>query len=195
MRFGISRLGPADRLATRDFVQMSEGLGFDAVWASDHPQLGSDAWIQLTMLAGATRTIRLGTLVTCVLYRNPVLLARMVADVDRISGGRIILVVGSGDRPQEFRQMGLPYPPLRERQAALEECLRIIQPLLRGQTVTFQGKHFQADGAVLRSVALQQQVPILIAGGEQTTLRLVAEYGDASNMAAAMLGRGCLYAR
>ena len=108
----------------------------------------------------------------------------------------IILRVGSGDRPQEFRQMGLPYLPLRERQAALEEGLRIIQLLLRGQTVTFQGKHFQADGAVLQPAALQQQVPILIAGGEQTTLRLSwRSTAMPPTWAAATWARGCLYAR
>src|SRR5256886_8404542 len=129
-----------------DLAQMAEGLGFDSFWRTDHPMVGHDCWTTLAALAAVTRTIRLGTQVSCVAYRSPVLLARMAADIDAISHGRLVLGLGSGDMPREFQQMGLTYPTIQERQVALEEAVGIIRPLLRGETVTFAGTHHQADG-------------------------------------------------
>ena len=169
-----------------DLAQRAEGLGFDSFWRTDHPMVGHDCWTTLAALAAVTRTIRLGTQVRCVAYRSPVLLARMAADIDAISHGRLVLGLGSGDMPREFQQLGLAYSTIQERQAALEEAIRIIRPLLRGETVTFAGTHHRADGAVLRPPPVQQPyIPLLIAGGgERTTLRYVTQYADMSNMAA-----------
>ncbi|MHB8645789.1 MAG: LLM class flavin-dependent oxidoreductase [Thermomicrobiales bacterium] len=197
LRFGINMTAAPDWRAVRDFVQTAEALGFDAIMMPDHPAvLPSGTWTMLAMLADATHTIRLGTLVSCLPYWNPVVLARLAADVDRLSGGRLVLGLGSGDMPHEFRQMGLAYPPVRERQAALEEGLRIIGPLLRGETVTYHGEHLQVEGAQLRPPAVQQpHVPIIVAGGgERTTLRFVAHYADASNLGAASWAGGAFTA-
>jgi alkanesulfonate monooxygenase SsuD/methylene tetrahydromethanopterin reductase-like flavin-dependent oxidoreductase (luciferase family) len=188
VRFGIETAVLPDWGATRDFVQTVEGLGFDSLWIPDHPvAAGSATWTSLAAIAGATRTIRLGPLVSCAYYLNPVLLARSAADVDRISGGRLVLGLGSGDMPWEFNFMGLEYPPVAERQAVLEEQLQVIPPLLRGETVTYSGKHVQVNGTALAPPASQQpHVPILVAGGgERTTLRFVAQYADACNLGAA----------
>jgi alkanesulfonate monooxygenase SsuD/methylene tetrahydromethanopterin reductase-like flavin-dependent oxidoreductase (luciferase family) len=191
IRFGILA-GPPRWPEMHDLAQMAEGLGFDSFWRFDHPLLGHDCWTTLAALAAVTRTIRLGTIVSCVAYRPPVLLARMAADIDVISNGRLVLGLGSGDMPREFQQLGLAYSTIQERQAALEEAIRIIRPLLRGETVTFAGKYHRADGAVLRPPPVQQPyIPLLIAGGgERTTLRFVAQYADMSNMAAASWGGG-----
>lgn len=193
VRFGINTAAAPDWGATRDFVQTAEGLGFDALMMPDHPAvLPSGTWTTLAALAAATRTIRLGTLVSCVHYWNPVVLARHAADVDRLSGGRLVLGLGSGDQPVEFRQMGMAYPPVRERQAALEEGLQILGPLLRGKAVTFQGEHFRVEGARFQTPPVQKpHVPIVVAGGgERTTLRFVARYADASNLGAASWAGG-----
>ena len=184
VRFGI--LGSRQSWPVmHDLAQMAEGLGFDSFWRTDHPMVGHDCWTTLAALAAVTRTIRLGTQVSCVAYRSPVLLARMAADIDAISHGRLVLGLGSGDMPREFQQMGLAYPTIQERQVALEEAIGIIRPLLRGETVTFAGTHHQADGAVLRPPPVQQPyIPLLIGGGgERTTLRYVAQYADMSSMA------------
>jgi alkanesulfonate monooxygenase SsuD/methylene tetrahydromethanopterin reductase-like flavin-dependent oxidoreductase (luciferase family) len=151
-----------------------------------------DPWTMLTAVAASTVRLRVGTMVSCVYYRNPVLLARILADVDRISGGRVVLGLGAGDMDTEFRSMGLTYPPVRERLAALEEALQILPRLLRGETVTHTGRQFQLDAATLPLPPIQQPyVPVLVAGGgERTTLRLVAQYADASNMTAADWGGG-----
>jgi len=99
-----------------DLAQMAEGLGFDSFWRIDHPMLGHGGWTTLVALAAVTRTIRLGTHVSC------------VADIDAISNGRLVLGLGSGDMPREFQQMGLAYPTIKPRQVALEEAIRIIRP-------------------------------------------------------------------
>jgi alkanesulfonate monooxygenase SsuD/methylene tetrahydromethanopterin reductase-like flavin-dependent oxidoreductase (luciferase family) len=187
-RFGILSNVVADWSRTRDFAQAVEGLGFDSLWLSDHPLVaGHGVWPPLAALAETTRRIRLGTLVSCIYYRHPVVLAREAADVDRISGGRLVLGLGSGDMPAEFGSLAISYPAVQARQAALEEALQIIRPLLGGQPVTFQGDAFRVNGAVLQPPADQQpHVPILVAGGgERTTLRFVAQYADACNLGAA----------
>src|SRR5438046_3137011 len=87
VRFGVSG-GPRDDWpALHDFVQMVEGLGFDSYWRPDQPLANADCWTTLAALAGRARRLWLGTSVVCVSYRHPALVARMAADVDRISGG------------------------------------------------------------------------------------------------------------
>lgn len=168
------------------FAQAAEALGFDSFWTADHPLAWSDCWATLMPLALATRTIRLGPLVSCVYYRSPVATARLAADLDQLSGGRLVLGVGTGDNPAEFARLGLPFPPPRERQAALGEALAIITGLWRGEPVTLEGRHFRVRGAALAAGPVQHpRVPILIAGGgERYTLRLVARRGDMSNFGA-----------
>ncbi len=193
VQFGIGGGPMEDWPALREFVHMAEELGFDSYSLPDHPGfLGANCWTTLAALAVVTRRIRLMPLVSSVYYYNPVVLARMVSDVDRISEGRAVLGLGSGDMPHEFAQMGLRYPSTRERQAALDEALQVIRPLLRGETVTFHGQHFQAAGATLGRAPVQQPyIPILIAGGgERSTLRYVAQYADASNLGAVVWAGG-----
>ena len=105
------------------FAQRAEKLGFDAYWANDHPNRSMDTFTLLTGLAMATERIRLMSLVSCIYYRSPLLIARQAADVDRVSGGRMVLGIGIGDDVPEFNQMGLPFPAVAERQEALEEAL------------------------------------------------------------------------
>jgi alkanesulfonate monooxygenase SsuD/methylene tetrahydromethanopterin reductase-like flavin-dependent oxidoreductase (luciferase family) len=192
IRFGIVGGPSGDWPALRDFVQLAEELGFDGYWHPDHPLLRQDCWTTLAAVAAVTGHLRLGSLVSCVAYRNPVLLARMVADVDRIAPGRMVLGLGAGDIAAEFRAMGLDHPPLRARQAALAEALEVIPRLLRGEMVTYQGAHCRVEGARLQPEPLQQPyVPLLIGGwGEQTTLRLVAQYADAVSFVATASGGG-----
>jgi alkanesulfonate monooxygenase SsuD/methylene tetrahydromethanopterin reductase-like flavin-dependent oxidoreductase (luciferase family) len=169
----------------RAFVQRAEALGFDGCWANDHPNRLMDCWTALSALALATERIRLISLVSCVYYRSPYLLARQAADVDRISDGRLVLGIGSGWDAPEFAQMCLPMPSTGIRQETMEETLQIVQCLWRGRPFTFNGKHRQVKDAALRILPVQQPyVPILIAGGgERVTLRQVARYADMSNFA------------
>ncbi|HEU0028110.1 MAG TPA: LLM class flavin-dependent oxidoreductase [Ktedonobacterales bacterium] len=194
IRFGVVGGPRGDWPALRDFAQMAEELGFDSFWRPDHPMLVPDCWTSLAALATSTRRLRLGSLVSCVFYRNPVLLARMVADVDRISQGRVVLGLGAGDVAAEFEAMGLAYPPISERHAALAEALQIVPRLLRGETVEYRGDHCRVRVATLQPPAAQQpHVPVLIGGGgERTTLRLAAQYADASSLGAGAWGGGAV---
>ncbi len=187
IRFGIETVAFAPWPVLRAFGHAVDELGFDSLWLSDHPMVaGSATWTHLAALAETTRRVRLGPLVACVAYSNPVIIARAAADIDLISGGRAVLGLGSGNVPWEFAQLGIPWQPVRERQAALEEALRIIGPLLRGETVTVASDHIQANGASLNPHPMQQpHVPILVGGGgERTTLRFAARFADASNLGA-----------
>jgi len=187
VRFGIYG-GPArDWSAAVEWIQMVEELGFDSYWVGDHPvQFPFDCWAHLAALAAVTKRVRLGPLVGCALYRHPVLLARQVADVDRVSGGRVVLGLGVGDARQEFVALGLRYEGARKRQEALEEVVQVVPALWNEQPITFVGKHLEVTEARVEPGPLQQpHVPILIAGGgERVTLRQVAQYADASNFGA-----------
>lgn len=157
VRFGISTAPQHDWDATKAFAQAVEAMGFDALVLPEHPMfVGNATWTALCGLAEVTHTVRLGTLVSCVSYSNPAVLARMATDLDRMSGGRAILGLGSGDMPHEFRQLGVPWRPAAERQAALEEGLQIIRPLLQGRRVTFRGQYFHVEDAVLEPPPMQQ---------------------------------------
>jgi alkanesulfonate monooxygenase SsuD/methylene tetrahydromethanopterin reductase-like flavin-dependent oxidoreductase (luciferase family) len=107
----------------------------------------------------------------------------MAADVDRWSGGRLVLGLGIGDQPDEFAQLGLPFPSTRERQAALEETVHVVRGFSAETPFTYQGSHARAERNQLPSTPTQQPyIPLLIAGGgERVTLRQVAQYADASN--------------
>jgi alkanesulfonate monooxygenase SsuD/methylene tetrahydromethanopterin reductase-like flavin-dependent oxidoreductase (luciferase family) len=182
VRFGV---GPqrADWPALRDWVGHLEALGFDSFWVQDHPSTSTDCWTTLAALAVATSTIRLGTSVSCVYYRSPWLLARQAADVDRLSGGRLVLGLGIGDRPEEFRQAGVEWPPTAARQRALDETVHIVRGLWRGEPFTYAGEHFRVEEARQVWGPVQQPyVPLLIAGGgERGTLRQVAAHADMCN--------------
>jgi alkanesulfonate monooxygenase SsuD/methylene tetrahydromethanopterin reductase-like flavin-dependent oxidoreductase (luciferase family) len=186
IRFGIVHPLLGADLAWPDLlqrVQQAEALGFDAYWFSDHPLLNPDCWTRIAGLAATTQTIRLGTMVSCVYYRHPALLARIVADVDHMSDGRVILGLGIGDFVPEFEQLGLAFPPTPVRQQALEEAIRILRGVWGDAPFTLEGETFRVRGAHVQPPPVQQpRVPILIAGaGERVTLRQVAEFADASS--------------
>src|SRR5690242_8496228 len=121
VRFSVAWGPQSDWPHLVQFVQRVEELGFDAYWLSDHPIRLPGCWTTLAGLAPLTHSVRLGVLVNCVLYRSAAEVARMAADVDRMSGGRLILGLGIGIEDQEFRRLGLSIPSVRERLLALEE--------------------------------------------------------------------------
>jgi alkanesulfonate monooxygenase SsuD/methylene tetrahydromethanopterin reductase-like flavin-dependent oxidoreductase (luciferase family) len=185
VRLGVYGGEPAgDWAGLLAWVRTVEALGFDSFWVNDHTiNSWRDCWTGLMALAAGTERLRLGSLVSCVYYRSPALLARMAADVDRLSGGRLVLGVGAGDDRLEFSKLGLASPPLRARQAALQETVEIVRGLWQGAPFTLAGEHFQVVDAEIRPGPVQRpHVPLLLAGGgERVTLRQVAEYADACN--------------
>ena len=161
----------------------AEALGLDAFFIGDHPAYAPDAWLHLGVLAVQTTSIRLGSVVLCSGYRPPVLNARLTADLDNLSQGRVILGLGHGWNASEFAQLGLPYPPVPDRQEALEEAVQIIRGVWGSQPFTYHGKHhFTVEEQVAPPPVQQPGPPLILAGsGEKTALRLVAKYADASN--------------
>jgi alkanesulfonate monooxygenase SsuD/methylene tetrahydromethanopterin reductase-like flavin-dependent oxidoreductase (luciferase family) len=160
-----------------------EALGYDAFWSSDHPVSSAGCWTTLAGLAATTTGLRLGSLVACLSYLNPVVLARTALDIDAMSGGRLVVGLGIGDIAQEFIQMGLPWTGTRERQHALEEGIELLRYLWGERAQPPAAQHFPVSALPLAPRPVQHpRIPLLIAGGGQTvTLRQVAQHADASN--------------
>jgi F420-dependent oxidoreductase-like protein len=172
----------------------AEDSGFDTVMVMDHfyqlPALGApdqpmlEAYTLLGALAARTSRARLATLVTGNTYRNPALLAKMVTTLDLVSGGRAVLGIGAGWFEPEHVGYGIAFPSLRERLDRLEEALEIIRAMFRGERPSFEGRFYRTSEALNVPLPLRPGgPPILIGGsGEKRTLRLVAKYGDESNL-------------
>ena len=177
-------------------AQASERLGFDAFFRSDHyqrigegdPGPGStDAWMTLGAIARETSTIRLGTMVTPVTFRFPGPLAIQVAQADAMSGGRVELGLGAGWYDAEHAAYAIPFPPIGQRFAMLEEQLEIVTGLWAtppGETFAFSGAHHKVvDSPALPKPAQRPRPPIILGGfGTKRTPRLAARYADEFNM-------------
>lgn len=174
--------------------RLAETLGFDAFFLGDHPAWAVECWLHMAALAVTTSRIRLGINVACAGYRHPVMTARLAADLDNLSNGRLILGLGIGWDANEFANLGLPFLPVGERQAALEEALAIIRGVWGDEPFTFHGRYHQTTNAHIAPPPLQRPAPPLMiaGGGERVTLRQVAHFADACNLV--MFGTGLLRA-
>ena len=143
-----------------------------------------EGYTTLGYLAGLTTNLTLSLLVTGVTYRHPGLLAKIVATLDVLSGGRAMLGIGAAWYEREHQALGVPYPSTAERFERLEETLQIVNQMWSDNDGPYQGKHYQLAETLCSPRPIQQpRLPILIGGmGEQKTLRLVARYGDACNL-------------
>ena len=119
---------------------MVEELGFDGSSSSTTPPIQADPWICLSALAGVTERVRLGSAVNCVGYRHPAYLARLAADLDTISGGRLMLGLGIGWLVPEFAALGVNFDSNGERFAALEEALEIIPGVWGPEKFAYMGR-------------------------------------------------------
>jgi len=174
---------------------LAEELGFDAFFTGDHPSWQAEVWLHLAALAATTTRIGLGPMVSCILYRPPLLTARLAADLDNMSDGRLVLGLGIGwDAAvlgwgtNEFERMGLPYPKTRQRQEALTEAITILRGVWGPAPFTFQGSHYAVTDAQVTPPPSQGEPPIFIAGAGERTLRQVAEFADACNIGPVVTG-------
>lgn len=183
VRFGVANGPRGDWPALSEFVVALEELGFDSFWSSDHPVPSAGCWTTLAGLAATTKRIRLGSLVACIYYQNPVVLARTALDVDAMSGGRLVVGLGIGDIEREFVQMGIPWRSTPERQEVLDEAIGLLRYLWGEDPAPPAPKHFAVSASPLQPAPAQlPRIPLLIAGGgEKVTLRQVAQHADASN--------------
>ena len=187
---GPPTLGP--RLG--EVARHAEDAGVDRISVMDHVwQIGPlgppehemlEAYTALGFLAAVTSRVKLLTVVTAVVYREPGLLAKAVTTLDVLSGGRAMLGIGAAWNEDEARGLGLFFPPLAERYERLEEALRICQQMWSDDDGPFEGKHYHLARTLNSPQALSRpHPPILIGGqGERKTLLLVARYADACNL-------------
>src|ERR1043166_2916786 len=138
----------------------------------------------LNFLAAVTERVRLGTLVTGVIYRYPAILIKTVTTLDVLSKGRAYFGIGAGWYEREARGLGVPFPPLKDRFELLEETLQIAKQMWSGKVGPYEGKHFHLAETLCEPQPITKPHPAIMIGGcgEKKTLRLVAKYGDACNL-------------
>lgn len=174
----------------RRFVVTVEDLGFESLWRSDHlfslagirTQDALDAYVAFALTAEITERVRFGSLVSPVTFRNPVILARMAAQIDVLSKGRFVSGVGAGWNVPEHNAFGIPFPPISERMDRLEESIRVMKALWSEGPARFDGHYYQLREAECYPKPIQRPLPVMVGGvGERRTLRIVAELADEWN--------------
>jgi probable F420-dependent oxidoreductase len=173
---------------TLRYARHAEELGFDSIWLPDHllfrfpgePTGGlHEAGSLLAALAASTTRLELGPLVMCTSFRSPAILAKMAGTIDAIAGERFILGVGCGWHDPEYEAFGFP---IDHRVGRFEEAIRILAPLVRGESVTFSGR-FETVRDVVLLPAPTRPIPVLVAARQPRMLRLTARHADAWNTA------------
>ena len=179
----------------KNLVSKAENNGFDSFWVMDHfhqiqfvgkpedPML--EGWTVLSMLAGITTKIKLGTLVTGIIYRYPSVLAKIASTLDVLSKGRLFMGLGAAWNEQESLAYGINFPSNQERLLRLEETIQIIRKMWTEEPcASFNGKYFQIINAYCNPKPIQKPSPPILVGGsgERKTLKIVAKYADACNL-------------
>ncbi|BCP24659.1 MULTISPECIES: LLM class F420-dependent oxidoreductase [Mycobacterium] len=175
----------------RDLADHADRGRWDSLWVYDHfhtvpvptGEATHEAWSLMAAYAATTSRIKLGQMCTAMSYRNPVYLAKVAATADIISGGRIQMGIGGGWYEHEWRAYGYGFPSAGVRLGRLDEGVQIMRDAWRDGKVSFDGKHYQVDGAIVAPKPLQDNgIPLWIAGGgEKVTLRIAAQYAQYTN--------------
>ena len=189
--------GGAPEIAHRlgEIAQTAEEAGFHSLWVMDHyfqiPPWGKpedhpmlEAYSTLGYLAASTQRIRLGVLVSGVVYRPPAVLIKAATTVDVLSGGRTYFGIGAAWFKAEADALGIAFPDLSERYALLEDTLRLARQTWSGDTAPFEGKRVRAGYPLSNPLPLSSPRPKILVGGDgpKRTLPLVAKYADAWNV-------------
>ncbi|HEX8995914.1 MAG TPA: LLM class F420-dependent oxidoreductase [Ktedonobacterales bacterium] len=164
---------------------------YDSIWVYDHfhttptPELQTvfEAWTITAALSRDTQRVNIGQMVTCNGYRNPALLAKMASTVDVMSHGRLYFGLGAGWYEHEWRAYGYGFPETRERMRAFREACDIITKMWTQDYPEFKGEYYTIDKPINEPKGARKPHPSFWIGGsgEQVTLKLVAQYGDACN--------------
>ncbi len=190
MRFGFWPNPRSDYKATKTLAQHAEATGWDGIWLADHflPEEQAlipvhECWITMAALARDVPRVRLGTLVAGNTYRHPAVLANMVATLDNLADGRVVLGLGAGWQQNEHEAYGLDYGSVGSRLDRLEEACQIIKGLFSNEHFSFNGEHYQLQDAPLEPKPQQTKMPLMIGGGgEKRTLKITAQYADEWNV-------------
>ncbi|WP_029110907.1 LLM class F420-dependent oxidoreductase [Mycobacterium sp. URHD0025] len=175
----------------RDLAAHADAGEWDSLWVYDHfhtvpiptDEATHEAWTLMAAYAATTSRIKLGQMCTAMSYRNPVYLAKVAATTDVISGGRVQMGIGGGWYEHEWRAYGYGFPSAGVRLGRLDEGVQIMRDAWRDGRVSFDGRHYQVDGAIVAPKPLQNNgIPLWIAGGgEKVTLRIAAKYAQYTN--------------
>jgi alkanesulfonate monooxygenase SsuD/methylene tetrahydromethanopterin reductase-like flavin-dependent oxidoreductase (luciferase family) len=172
-----------DELA--EHAKTVETIGFDSVWVADqfaNPFASTEwleAWTALAGLALETERIRLGTLVTNIIYRHPGVVAKQAITVDQMSGGRLELGLGAGGVPSDHSMTGVPYWSRGERQRRFEEFVSVVEQLLTNETTSFDGEFYHLEDAYVSPRPHQlPRPPLVIAAHGPKSMRLAARKAD-----------------
>ena len=188
--------GGPERIAATlaEIARSADDAGFYSLWVMDHffqiSMIGPpendmlEGYTTLGYLAAITSRVKLGTMVTGVIYRYPGILVKSVTTLDVLSNGRAYFGIGAAWNEQEAKGLGTPFPPLGVRFELLEEALQIAKQMWSTNDGPYHGKHNRLEATLCRPQPLSRpHPPILVAGGgEKKTLRLVAQYADACNL-------------
>jgi F420-dependent oxidoreductase-like protein len=172
--------------------EADEKTDFDSIWVFDHfhtvpePTMNSvfECWTITATLARDTKRVNVGQMVSCNGYRNPALFAKIASTVDVASHGRLYAGFGAGWYEHEWRAYGYGFPETKERMGAFREAVQVIHKMWTEDAPEFSGKRYTIDKPINEPKnAGKKKIPLWIGGGgEQVTLKLVAQYGDACNV-------------
>jgi F420-dependent oxidoreductase-like protein len=193
MRFGVfTSLTGQTWPAVLDHWQQLEATGWDTACVTDHFMTNTrdgegpvmESWSTLSALAALVPRMRIGTIVLGNTYRHPAVVAKMAAQVDIISGGRLILGIGAAWQQNEHDAYGIPYYTVQERLQRLDEACDVLRSLWTRRRSDFKGRYYQLTDAPLDPKPLQQPHPELMigGGGERVTLRIVAKHANHWNV-------------
>ena len=193
MRFGIfTSMGMQTWSGVLELWRHLERTGWDIACVTDHflpntkDREGAmlESWSTLTALAALIPRMRVGTIVLGNTYRNPAVVAKMAAQVDIISGGRLLLGMGAGWQQNEHEAYGIPFYTMRERLERLDEACQVMRSLWTERRSNFKGRYYQLSEAPLDPKPIQSPHPELMigGGGEKVTLRIVAKHADHWNV-------------
>ena len=178
-RFGVILLPYSvtfDRLSMT--AKHAEDLGFDSIWMSDHLQRDStptlECWTSISVLSAQTNKISIGSLATCNSFRNPALLAKMVATVSQVSQGRTELAIGLGYDKAEHEAYGYEFPRFEERVERLSETLRILHSLWTQKKTNFEGKYLKLMETICEPKPFGGKPKVWVAGRNATVLKAAA---------------------
>ena len=192
MRFGllVPNWAPFDQETMVNVALEAEAAGFERVMYTDHllnphvesdglPELTVESWSLISYLAARTSHIRLGTAITPIAVRPPGLLAKQIATIDNLSGGRVDVGVGAGWAQGSFRLLNSDFGTAATRARRLAEGVELMRQLWTHDVVTFQGEFYDADAAVVAPKPLQKPYPPLWLGGfRDSMLKLAARVAD-----------------
>ncbi len=178
-RFGVQSRSTGPRAAWLGTVRRVEALGYDTLMWPDHFVRGFEPVAAMAAAAIATEKLRLSGFVFDNDFRHPVVLAMSAGSIDILSDGRLELGIGAGWLKEEYDQAGIPFDPPGVRIARLEEAVRLLKLLLRGEPTSFTGEFYAVDGLRLPPVPVQKpHPPIVIGGGSRKILSLAAREAD-----------------